>query len=516
MDDLAKCPAKFKWMVVDACRNDPTQSAKGIGGKGLQTVPAPPAGIALFQSCAAGEESWEDHDSGNGYFTKNFAAALSGEADTDRDGKLTLMEVCKWTTAQTKEQVMTNRGKSQKPYFSGSFSDFPLTEDLNVPKAKALVAEAEKAMEAENYPLAIEKFDAALALCPRFTEWATRKRDAQRLLENQKPKFDPMKITVPDDCPTIEEAYAKVKDGGIITIKPGKYELSKTLEIDRNVTFRGDTSDPESVVIDCASATAFKITGGSPSFQNLTASSGGTEENNRYGFYITGGTPNLFRCIITSREATGLVVEGKDAAPKVEKCVLKDCGKFGMAINQEGRGDFRDCEIYGNALAGIKVTELGNPTVTGCKIHDGKEGGVYVFQEGLGEFTDCEIYGNALAGICVQESGNPTVTGCKIHDGKAGGVFVNQEGRGEFTDCEIYGNALSGIEVRESGNPTVTGCKIHDGKCYGIYVHDKGMGTFTNNTLSENYLEGNLSNWYIDPTAGKVKGSGNTPEIPKR
>jgi uncharacterized caspase-like protein len=80
MEDLAKCKAKFKWMVVDACRNDPTQGSKGIGGKGLQLVPSPPKGIALFQSCAEGEESWEDRDSGNGYFTKNFAAALSGAA----------------------------------------------------------------------------------------------------------------------------------------------------------------------------------------------------------------------------------------------------------------------------------------------------------------------------------------------------------------------------------------------------------------------------------------------------
>ncbi len=116
----------------------------------------------------------------------------------------------------------------------------------------------------------------------------------------------------------------------------------------------------------------------------------------------------------------------------------------------------------------------------------------------------------------METSGNPTVTGCKIHDGKASGVFVNENGLGTFNDCEIYGNALPGIAVATSGNPTVTGCKIHDGKRGGVFIVDQGMGTFNNNTLLRNYLDGELSNWTIESNAGTVRGSGNTPEIPRR
>ena len=185
MDDLAKSRAKFKWMVVDACRNDPAQGAKGIGGKGLQVVPAPPAGIALFQSCAEGEESWEDRASGNGYFTKNLAAALSGSADADRDGQLTLLEVCKWTTSQTKAEVEKAERKTQRPYFSGTVHDFTLSEDLNVPKAKKAAVAAQKAMDEENYELAIKKYDEAIALCPRFDSWKRERRNAQKLLDSE-------------------------------------------------------------------------------------------------------------------------------------------------------------------------------------------------------------------------------------------------------------------------------------------------------------------------------------------
>ena len=221
MDILAnKCKAKFKWMVVDACRNDPTQGPKGIGGKGLQVIPTPPAGIALFQSCAEGEESWEDRDSGNGYFTKNFAAALSGEADSNYDGKLTLFEVCQWTTAKTKEQVRKSQNKSQRPYFSGSVSDFTLAEDCILPRGQELVKEARKAMDKENYELAIQKYDEAIALCPRFDTWKQERNWAQKLLKSRAPVVQPSRITSPPAVvqPPVVTSPAQTPSG---TLKEG-------------------------------------------------------------------------------------------------------------------------------------------------------------------------------------------------------------------------------------------------------------------------------------------------------
>ena len=486
MDDLAECKAKFKWMVVDACRNNPNQNAKGIGGKGLQVIPTPPEGIALFQSCAKGEESFEDRASGNGYFTKNFAAALSGEADSDHDGKLTLMEVCKWTTAKTKEQVQIFRQESQTPYFSGRITDFILFEDLNLPKAEKLAAEARSAMAAKNFDLAIEKYNKALDFYPNHDQWKSN-RDLAQQYRDSIPKFNPMKISVPDDFATIEDAYKNVKDGGIITILPGKYELSATIVVNRPVTFRGSTGRPEDIVIDCPTSDAFEITGGSPSFQNLTVSSG-TEKCG--GFFITGGTPKLFRCIVTSRKGCGMYVYGEKTNPQVESCIIKKCAGSGLYINENGHGVYTDCEIYGNAGPGIVVGKSSNPTVTGCKIHDGKAIGVNIYEKSLGTFTDCEIYGNAGSGIVVSKSSNPTVTGCKIHDGKTSGVEIYENSLGTFKDCEIYGNVGAGIEVSESSNPTLTGCKIHDGKACGVFVGDKGLGTFTDCEIYGNVLSG--------------------------
>jgi parallel beta-helix repeat protein len=272
------------------------------------------------------------------------------------------------------------------------------------------------------------------------------------------------------------------------------------------------------VVIDCSVSHAIQINDGSPTFQNLSISCSAIAKRKTTfdGLFIKGGTPKIFHCIVTSVSGKGINVEGKKANPTVEKCTIKNCGQNGVYVNKKGSGVFKECEMNSNVYAGIVVLESGNPTVIECRIHDGSQGGILVWKKGLGNFRNCDIYGNGLAGVEVRELGNPTLVGCKIHNGKLGGVLVWMDGRGQFNDCEIYENKMAGIEVRAAGKPIVTKCNIHDGEKQGIWIHSKGMGMFTYNKLSENYYNGTLSNWVIDPSAGPVKAVGNQPPFQRK
>ena len=501
MGVLAKCKAQSKWIVVDVCRNYSIRV-----GRGIKEIPAPPAGIAFLQSCSKGERSQEDCANGNSYFVKNLIAALSSNADANHDNKLTVKEVCQWTAEHTKTDVLEMEKAFQRPSFSGAVSDFVLIEG-------------------------------------QIPESALQKQQKT--------------VTVPGDYATVEEAYDNVEDGAIIMIKPGKYTLSESIYASRPVTFRGASRRAEDVVIDCPSSDAFCVSAGAPTFQYLTVSSGGVT---CAAFNITGGSPKLFRCVLTSRLGCAMYVNGEKSDPQVDSCILKDCddgsgvfvynkgrGTFtdcefsgnssagidvnnygnptvirckihdgkagGVLIEEDGLGVIKDCDIYGNMYAGIEVRKSGNPTVAGCKIHDGKTSGVYVWDNGRGVYNNCEIYRNVNSGIAVEDSGNPTVTGCKIHDGKSGGVYVSDKGQGSFNNCEIFRNTDAGIDVEDFGNPTVIGCKIYEGKASGVYIHENGMGTFNNNILIKNFLNGRPCNWYISPDAGKVKGVGNKPPI---
>ena len=286
---------------------------------------------------------------------------------------------------------------------------------------------------------------------------------------------------------TLEEACEEAPEGSVITIKPGKYTLKDTIVLSRTITLCSETDKAEDVTIDCQESTTFVINDGNPSFQNLTISNC---NENAYAFYITGGTPQLFKCVITAPQSAGIGVEGEKANPLVTKCVIKDCKIVGVVVCEGGLGKFSDCEIYGISGLGITVMDSGNPTVIKCKIQNSGNSGIGVFDAGLGEFINCEIYENQGFGIQITKWGNPTFIQCKIHDGDNSGVLVHSNGLGLFLNCKIYRNNGAGIEVRESGNPFVTRCIIHNEKGCGLFVHTDGEGQFWDCKIYRNKLAG--------------------------
>lgn len=279
-------------------------------------------------------------------------------------------------------------------------------------------------------------------------------------------------LVVPDDEPTIEKAYNKVKDGGIITIKPGKYELPNTMNVKRAVTFRSDTGRAEDVIIECSSDVFF-VDGeaGKPSFQNLTIRSRG--DDTCFCFMITGKV-DIFHCIISAPQGTGILARGKNANPRIESCIVKDC-QWGIMLFDKTSGEIQDCEVCNNKV-GISVSKSANPKVTNCIIHDNELVGIESDSSGLGLFTKCNVYKNVF-GFSVRDSGNPQITNCKIRE-NLNGIQVDKSGLGTFKKCEIYTNKEIGIFVGSSGNPTIVECKIHN-EIRSIAVFQNGLGSFS-------------------------------------
>ena len=52
-----------------------------------------------------------------------------------------------------------------------------------------------------------------------------------------------------------------------------------------------------------------------------------------------------------------------------------------------------------------------------------RKAGCGVFEHGKGTVEGCDIFANKLAGVAISEGGDPTIRDCKIHDNE-GGVFV--------------------------------------------------------------------------------------------
>jgi uncharacterized caspase-like protein len=104
-DTLSRLPGT-RFLIVDTCRSG------GAGGQGAQvsqtdSLKALSAhGLITYAACMSGEFSFEATGPGpiqNGYFTRALIEALSGKADVNGDGVITLAEVDSYVANRVKE-----------------------------------------------------------------------------------------------------------------------------------------------------------------------------------------------------------------------------------------------------------------------------------------------------------------------------------------------------------------------------------------------------------------------------
>jgi uncharacterized caspase-like protein len=119
-DTLSRLPGK-RFLILDTCR------AGGAGGLGAPVAPTEvlagltKQGLITYASCMAGENSFEANGHGgpirNGYFTCALIEALSGKADANGDGIITLAEVDAYVANRVK---VLSRGRQnptmQRPW----------------------------------------------------------------------------------------------------------------------------------------------------------------------------------------------------------------------------------------------------------------------------------------------------------------------------------------------------------------------------------------------------------------
>ena len=211
IERLKTSEAKFKWLIVDACRENPTGTrSAAANARALKNID-PNKGVLVLQSCAEGELSFEDADAGRGLFTGRLLEAFDGKADFDGDGQMSALDVCKYVSEQTLAASQTRFNATQTPYFSGEFADFIVAEDLKVDgltredweQAETLYDAALQLTETEDYETAQKKIDAALEIVADVPDANDEKRDyvqlkmfIERLLPAETPA-EPQPVVAP-------------------------------------------------------------------------------------------------------------------------------------------------------------------------------------------------------------------------------------------------------------------------------------------------------------------------------
>jgi formylglycine-generating enzyme required for sulfatase activity len=133
-DELRKCEARVKLLLVDACRNDPLarRPTRALEKVKLEsrTRPQrlrPPGGVAALFSCSAGQESYESDRVKHGAFFYQVLQALRGRA-RNRRGAVDLADLFKHVKEEVPDAVKEEYGPraEQKPELKGEVVDMVL------------------------------------------------------------------------------------------------------------------------------------------------------------------------------------------------------------------------------------------------------------------------------------------------------------------------------------------------------------------------------------------------------
>jgi uncharacterized caspase-like protein len=152
---LSTVKAKEVIFFMDSCY------AAGVTGKGARDIGvvddfgkkiAEGEGRVVIASAKSNQRSWEDENIGHGIFTYHLLEALSGKADYDNDGYVSLWEVYKYLQDNVPDSVRKLSRSIQEPILAGDMSkDIFLTANANRLKEKLEEARLKRKKLADMY-----------------------------------------------------------------------------------------------------------------------------------------------------------------------------------------------------------------------------------------------------------------------------------------------------------------------------------------------------------------------------
>ncbi len=228
---LKKSAASFRWIIVDACREDPSnpgaarspfQLARSATARALTDPLDVPDSVLLLQSCEPGNLSYEGGRGRakhleNGLFTLSLLEALDenkSKADANDDGVLAFSELFTYVSARTKKMAYEYYDATQKPCLSGFATDFALMTIGDVTprdreKAKELYAEAQGLRGEKKWEAALAKIRDARERNPENEEYRVAEAEVEQLIVESKP---PVVVKDDDDDDKIDELKQMISE----------------------------------------------------------------------------------------------------------------------------------------------------------------------------------------------------------------------------------------------------------------------------------------------------------------
>ncbi len=538
MKRLKENESKFKWLVVDACRENPTLTKNASTSARALKPLDPPPGIVVLQSCGPTEYSFEDAKSGHGLFTSKLAEALDGKADSDDDGVITILDVVQYATTETIAAAKRDFSSVQTPFFKADITNFTLADDLKRDgltrserrMGESLLAAADDDVKADEYESALAKIDEALKLNPigaTLDAWIAKRDDVETAREKSQSA-----VATAKEAEALR-AFKSKKYGVALKAINLSIELESTSErIELKKEIEDAMRDPtamnlpnfsfptEQIQISTTAEleSAFSKLHDEENFDNVTLVLAKGRYSLSHSWFVKNktlaicgetGKPEDVQLVFPDGDiiscegdsAVALVgldisagiplIASEDAYVVARNCCFRN-GRSGLSIFGNAIIDVENCEIANYEDVGVSISWTARLEMRECYIHDGGNEGIFLTDSSTANVSDCEIANNEYEGVYVSGSARLEMRGCDIHDSWRNGIYLWKSSTANVSDCKICNKGGQGVYV--------------DG--------DKSQsGVFRNNRLSGNHKHNDddkSANWN-DVALKRLTRIGNTP-----
>ena len=516
-DRLAKCPASFKLLMVDACRNDPRAGRKSLqpaksASAFAGSLERPPEGILLLASCAPGQISMEDKQFGHGVFMEYVLEGPRGKADAkggNSDGKVSLLEVYRFASEATQLHVARTFNDFQTPTLKGE-----ITHDVDI----ATIVAQGKINVPEDFRTISAAMEAAapgstITVQPGLYEESIPFKSGVRLVGVDRDKVivrSPDSALVAAECDSGEilsmtfEGLPREDKHFVVFLYHSKLKISGCLVRSEDGQRpgigcrKGDTSTIKGCTIDLCSFGIYASdaeTAPTMIDNNCTRNTG-----SGIGFFEgAGGIARNNNC--KNNKLNGISVTGEKTNPRLEENICVENQEAGIYVAEKAHSILVHNECRLNESDGIFVH--GKETVARLeqnKVVSNRGSGVDVFKGAQCVLVKNECRDNTNNGVIVGESG-VTLEENKCENNRARGIWIRAGSNANITSNSCESNVNSGIDVSDGSVATIKNNSCHSNGASGIAFYTASRGTVSGNFCSRNTFCG-MGAWdaNTDPT----------------
>eukprot|EP00756_Hemistasia_phaeocysticola_P011566 Hpha_TRINITY_DN15131_c4_g11::TRINITY_DN15131_c4_g11_i1::g.128200::m.128200 len=184
---------------------------------------------------------------------------------------------------------------------------------------------------------------------------------------------------------------------------------------------------------------------------------------------------------------TGMIVQGKRTAPRIENNQIVESGGVGVHFKNRCFGYFSGNTVTGSALSGLLCSERADPYVKNNSIEENGMAGIEVAEAGCGTFVSNRIHSNFRWGISTAGAETDacfranTIT--SVADMGATGIQCSEMARGYF-EKNIVASSDAGVSISDRGtDPLFVRNKIEN--CLlGVRAEERAQGRFVRCSIS--------------------------------